>query len=162
MVIKWKNFKEIFIRRKGLGILGSSDILGTAITSIFWFYMASVIQPEKYGEIFYLISIVAIAFNLSNIGTQNNMVVLTAKGKNLESTFNFISLIFGTISSLVLIIIFYQIDIIILLFGYIINSLSLGYLVGKQFYSQYAKYLLLQKILTVGLGLSFFYLFGAD
>ena len=93
MVIKWKNFKEIFIRRKGLGILGSSDILGTAITSIFWFYMASVIQPEKYGEIFYLISIVAIAFNLSNIGTQNNMVVLTAKGKNLESTFNFISLI---------------------------------------------------------------------
>ena len=97
-----------------------------------------------------------------NIGTENNMVVLTAKGKNLESTFNFISLIFGTISSLVLIIIFYQIDIIILLFGYIINSLSLGYLVGKQFYSQYAKYLLLQKILTVGLGLSFFYLFGAD
>ena len=90
------------------------------------------------------------------------MVVLTAKGKNLESTLSFISLMFGAVSSFILIIIFYQIDIIILLFGYIINSLSLGYLIGKQFYPQYAKYLLLQKILTVALGLSFFYLFGAD
>ena len=162
MVLRWNNFKEIFSRKKGLGILGTSDITGTIISSVFWFYIASVIQPDKYGEIFYLISIVAIAFNLSNIGTQNNMVVLTAKGKNLESTLSFISLMFGAVSSFILIIIFYQIDIIVLLFGYIINSLSLGYLIGKQFYPQYAKYLLLQKILTVALGLSFFYLFGAD
>ncbi len=162
MVIKWNSFKNIFNKQKGLGILSFSDISGTAITSIFWFYMASVIQPEEYGEIFYFISIVAIAFNLSNIGTQNNMVVLTAKGKNLESTLNFLSIMFGVISSLALIIIFYQIDIIILLFGYLINGLSLGYLIGKQFYSQYGKYLLLQKILTVILGLSFFYFFGAD
>ena len=148
MVLRWNNFKEIFSRKKGLGILSTSDITGTIISSVFWFYIASVIQPDKYGEIFYLISIVAIAFNLSNIGTQNNMVVLTAKGKNLESTLSFISLMFGAVSSFILIIIFYQIDIIILLFGYIINSLSLGYLIGKQFYPQYAKYLLLQKILT--------------
>ena len=162
MVFNWKKIKEILIQRKGLVTLSLSDITGTGITSIFWFYIAFVIQPEQYGEIFYFISIAAIAFNLSNIGTENNTIVLTAKGKNLESTLSTISLLFGTIASSVLIIIFYEIDIIILLFGYIINSLSLGYLIGRQFYSKYAKFLLTQKILTVLLGVSFYYLFGAD
>ena len=59
-------------------------------------------------------------------------------------------------------IIFYKLDIIILLFAYVINTLSLGYLIGKKFYSKYAIYLITQKILTVILGISFYYLFGAD
>ena len=162
MVFSWKKIKEILIQRKGLVTIASSDILGTAITAIFWFFLASVIKPDEYGEIFYIISIASIAFSLSNVGTENNTIVFTAKRKNLEPTLTTISLLFGTVSSLVLIIIFYQTDIIILLFGYIINSLSLGYLIGRRFYSKYGTFLLLQKILTVILGVSFFYLFGAD
>ena len=162
MVFSWKKIKEILIQRKGLVTIASSDILGSSITAIFWFFLASVIKPDEYGEIFYIISIASIAFSLSNVGTENNTIVFTAKRKNLESTLTTISLLFGTVSSLVLIIIFYQTDIIILLFGYIINSLSLGYLIGRRFYSKYGTFLLLQKILTVILGVSFFYLFGAD
>ena len=162
MVFSWKKIKEILIQRKGLGTIASSDILGSAITAIFWFFLASVIKPDEYGEIFYIISIASIAFSLSNVGTENNTIVFTAKRKNLEPTLTTISLLFGTVSSLVLIIIFYQTDIIILLFGYIINSLSLGYLIGRRFYSKYGIFLLSQKILTVILGVSFFYLFGAD
>ena len=162
MVFSWKKIKEILIQRKGLATIASSDILGSAITTIFWFFLASVIKPDEYGEIFYIISIASIAFSLSNVGTENNTIVFTAKRKNLEPTLTTISLLFGTVSSLVLIIIFYQTDIIILLFGYIINSLSLGYLIGRRFYSKYGIFLLSQKILTVILGVSFFYLFGAD
>ena len=162
MVFNWKKIKEILIQRKGLATIASSDILGSAITTIFWFFLASVIKPDEYGEIFYIISIASIAFSLSNVGTENNTIVFTAKRKNLEPTLTTISLLFGTVSSLVLIIIFYQTDIIILLFGYIINSLSLGYLIGRRFYSKYGIFLLSQKILTVILGVSFFYLFGAD
>ena len=162
MVFSWKKIKEILIQRKGLATIASSDILGSAITAIFWFFLASVIKPDEYGEIFYIISIASIAFSLSNVGTENNTIVFTAKRKNLEPTLTTISLLFGTVSSLVLIIIFYQTDIIILLFGYIINSLSLGYLIGRRFYSKYGIFFLLQKILTVILGVSFFYLFGAD
>ena len=162
MVFSWKKIKEILIQRKGLVTIASSDILGSAITAIFWFFLASVIKPDEYGEIFYIISIASIAFSLSNVGTENNTIVFTAKRKNLEPTLTTISLLFGTVSSLVLIIIFYQTDIIILLFGYIINSLSLGYLIGRRFYSKYGIFFLLQKILTVILGVSFFYLFGAD
>ena len=162
MVLDWNKFKEILVRRKGLGILGISDISGAAITSIFWFYMATVINPEAYGEIFYFISIVSIAFTFCNVGTQNSIIVLTAKGKNLQSTFNFISLASGIFCSLILIILFYQVDIILLLFGYIINTLSLSYLIGKRLYSKYSVFLLSQKILTLVLGVVFFHLYGAD
>ena len=162
MVTTWKKFKEIIIHRKGLGIIGFSDILGTIISSIFWIFIASVIKPDEYGEIFYFIAIVSMAFNLSTIGTLDTNIVFSAKGKQLESTLNTVSLLFGVVSSLILMILFYKIDIIILLFGYIINILSLGYLIGKRLYSKYAIFLLSQKILTVIIGISFFYIFGAD
>lgn len=145
MATSWKKFKEILINRKGLGVIGLSDISGTVISAVFWFFLASVIKPDEYGEIFYFISIIAIAFNLSTVGTLNTTIVFTAKGKQLESTLNTISLLFGVVASLVLIIIFYQIDIIILLFGYIINTLALGFLLGKKFYSKYAIFLLYRK-----------------
>jgi len=162
MVFNWNKFKEILIHRKGLGILGFSDISASVITSVFWFYIASVMQPEEYGEIFYFIAIISIAFTFSSIGTQNSIIVITAKEKNLQSTFNFISLLAGVACSLLLIIIFYQVDIILLLFGYIMNTLSLSYLIGKRLYSKYSIFLLAQKVLTLVLGVSFFYLYGAE
>ncbi len=162
MDITWKKLKELIIKRKGLGTIGLSDISGTIISSIFWFYLASVIKPEEYGEIFYFIAIISLAFNLSTVGTLNTNIVFSAKEKKLESTLSTISLLIGAISSLILLIIFYKLDIIILLFAYVINTLSLGYLIGKKFYSKYAIYLITQKVLTVILGISFYYLFGAD
>jgi|TARA_Y100000310_G_C20583012_1_gene763943 O-antigen/teichoic acid export membrane protein len=162
MVTSWKKFKEILINRKGLGTIGLSDVLGSVISAVFWFFLASVIKPDEYGEIFYFISIVSVAFTLSTVGTLNTTIVFSAKGKQLESTLNAISLLFGVVASLILIIIFYQIDLVVLLFGYIINTLAIGYLLGKKFYSKYAIFVLLQKIFTVIIGISFFYMFGAD
>jgi len=162
MVDILKKLKEKIFGQKGLILISFSNILGSAITSIFWFYLAAVMQPEEYGEIFFFIGIAAMAFNFANIGSENTTVVLSAKGKKLEPTLNTLSLIFGAISSFIIIIIFSEINITILIFGYIINTLSLGYLIGKKFYSQYSIFLLAQKILTVILGISFFYLFGAD
>lgn len=157
-----KKLKEKIFSHEGLVQISISNILGSAITSIFWFYLASIMQPEEYGEIFFFIGIAAMAFNFSNIGSENTTVVLSAKGRKLEPTLNTISLIFGVVSSLIIIIIFSEINITILIFGYIINTLSLGYLIGVKLYRQYSIFLLTQKILTVTLGISFFYLFGSD
>jgi len=162
MVNILKKLKEKIFRHKGLVLISFSNTLGSVLTSIFWFYLAAVMQPEEYGEIFFFIGIAAMAFNFANIGSENTTIVLSAKGKKLEPTLNTLSLIFGVISSFIIIIIFSEINITILIFGYIINTLSLGYLIGKKFYSQYSIFLLAQKILTLILGISFFYLFGAD
>ena len=142
--------------------IGSADIFGTAITSIFWFFIASQIPPSDYGELFYVIGIAGTAGAFALIGTQNTITVYSSKNIKIESTLYFLSLLLGLVASFVMMIIFYRVDIIFLLFGYIINTLAMGELLGKKSFLSYSKHTLIQKILTLGLGLLFFIIFGKD
>lgn len=158
----WNNFKEKIIGLKGLAAIGSADVIGSGISAIFWLYLASLINPENYGEIHYYLGIAGVASYISLVGAQNTIIVYSAKNVKIQPTLNFISLIVGTISSLTIIFIFYRIDAGIVLLGYIINTLAIGDLLGKRLYSNYTKYVLVQKILTLVLGIGFFYIFGVD
>jgi len=57
---------------------------------------------------------------------------------------------------------FFLIDSGILLFAYVINTLALGDILGRKDYLGYSKYILIQKGLTLGIGLTFFYIFGYE
>ena len=147
---------------KALTSIGLADIIGAGISAFFWFYLATLIEPSQYGEIHYFIGIATIASVVSLFGTQNTLVVYTAKNVKIQATFYFISLVVGAISSLVIIIIFYRIDAAVVLLGYIINTLAIGDLLGKKLFSSYSKYILTQKVLTLVLGLWFYFIFGVD
>jgi O-antigen/teichoic acid export membrane protein len=147
---------------KALTSIGLADIIGTGISAFFWFYLATLIEPSQYGEIHYFIGIATIASVISLFGTQNTLVVYTAKNVKIQATFYFISLVVGAISSLAIIIIFYRIDAAVVLLGYVINTLAIGDLLGKKSYNSYAKYILTQKVLTLVLGLGFYFIFGVD
>ena len=151
-----------FGKFKEISFIGSADVIGTAITSIFWLFLASQISPEEYGEIFYFIGAAAMVSAFVLIGTQNSVTVYSSKNIPLQSTLYFLSLVFGIIGSFVLIFIFYKIDIILLLFGYIINSLAVGELLGKKNFLGYSKFTLIQKILTLSIGLLFLLIFGSE
>ena len=151
-----------FKQLKELSFIGSADIIGTSAGAIFWFILASQIPPEEYGELFYFIGIAAIAASFVLVGAQNTITVYSSKNLKIESTLYFISLILGIIASFVIIIIFYKIDIVFLLFAYIINTLAIGQLLGRKLFSQYLKHTLIQKFLTVGLGLLAFVFFGTE
>ena len=151
-----------FKQLKELSFIGSADIIGTSVGAIFWFILASQMSPEEYGEIFYFIGIAGTAGAFVLVGAQNTIAVYSSKNLKIESTLYFISLILGIIASFVIIIIFYKIDIVFLLFGYIINTLAIGQLLGKKIFSQYSKYTLIQKFLTIGLGLLAFVFFGTE
>ena len=148
------------IKMKGLLTIGFSDIVGTGISAIFWFFLASQIEPEEYGEIFYFLGIVGIASYISLIGTQDTITVYSAKNVKIQSTFYLLSLIAGGISSIVIIMIFFRVDVGLILFGFIITTLTIGDLLGRKLYGSYSKYILMQKSLTLILGLGFYYLFG--
>lgn len=147
---------------KELSLIGSADIIGTGIGAIFWFFIASQISPDKYGEIFYFVGIAAMAGAFALIGAQNTITVYSAKNVKIESTLYFLSLLLGVVASFIIMIFFYRIDVTILLFGYVINTLAMGELLGKKSFPSYAKYTLTQKILTLGLGVSFFVILGID
>ena len=153
------HFKKI----KELATLGSGEISGSALSAIFWFYLASQIEPAEYGEIHWILGIAGIFSYVALIGTLNTITVYTAKNVKIQSTLYLISLLASLILSLLIIIVFpgfYKVDSGILLIAYVINTLALGDLLGRKHYSSYSKYLLIQKGLTLGIGILFFHFFG--
>jgi O-antigen/teichoic acid export membrane protein len=151
-----------FSNLRALSFIGSADILGSIITSVFWFFLASQLSPDEYGEIHYFIAMAMVASAFVVIAPQSTMTVFSAKKLKLESTFYFISLILTIIASFVIMILFYKLDVIFLLFGYVLNILAIGQLLGKKSFSSYSKYHLSQKILTAVLGVIFLQIFGSD
>ena len=156
----WNNLRQRLVEVKGLGLIGFGDITGVVISSIFWFYLASVIEPHEYGDIHFFLSIAAIGSSIALFGTQDSITVLTAKGHKIQSGLNIISLGISSITSLCLIIFFQRIDVGIIVIAYVINILSVGDLLGKKQFFKYSQYNVLQKILTLVLGIGFLYAFG--
>ena len=156
----WNNLRQRLVEVKGLGLIGFGDITGVVISSIFWFYLASVIEPHEYGDIHFFLSIAAIGSSIALFGTQDSITVLTAKGHKIQSGLNVITLGISSITSLCLIIFFQRIDVGIIVIAYVINTLSIGGLLGKKQFLKYSQYNILQKILTLVLGIGFLYAFG--
>ena len=50
------------VKRKIIDIssIGITDLIGTGTAAIFWFYIASELGPESYGEISFFVSIAAL------------------------------------------------------------------------------------------------------
>ena len=150
---------------RDISAVGGADIFGTAMSAIFWFYLASQIEPSSYGEIGWFLGIAGLFSGIALFGTASTLTVYTAKKTQIQSTLNFISLSASVILSFIVIVLFpsfYTIDVGIILIAYVINTLAIGDLLGRKHYSNYSKYTLVQKGLTLGLGFSFFYFFGYE
>ena len=156
------NFKEKIFGHKDLVSIGSANLLGNGISAIFWFSLASLLNPEEYGQIHYFLAIAGMAQLLSLISTTNALQVYVAKNIKIHSTLFFISIIAGIVSSLVVFLFFSRTDTSLLVLGYIIFELSNGFLLGKKLFSNYAKFFLTQKILTVIFGFGLYFTFGVD
>ena len=104
----------VFLQKiKDLGILGTGDIVGSALGAIFWFYLASQIEPEQYGQIQWFIGIAGAMSYVALFGSQNTIIVFAAKNLKIQSTLYFISLIASIVLSTIVIVIFpsfYQIN----------------------------------------------------
>jgi len=153
--------KDKFQNENGIISIGFSDIVGSGIASIFWLYIASVIEPEAYGEIHYFLGIAGMAYVISMVGNSHALTVYSAKNEKIQSTLFLLSIIPSIISSVIIIIIFNRIDSALLVFGYVIFESVNAVTLGRKYYRKYAKMILIQKSLTIVLGIGFFYLFGA-
>jgi O-antigen/teichoic acid export membrane protein len=150
---------------KELITVGSGDLIGTSLSAGFWFFLASQIEPSEYGELQWFIGIAGIFSSIALFGNINTITVYAAKNIQIQSTLNVISLIASSILSLIIILVFpafYTIDIGILVIAYVINTLAIGDLLGRKQFSDYSKYTIVQKGLTLGLGLLFYHLFGYE
>lgn len=160
MTNSWNKIKILFEKFKDLTSLGSATVVASAISAIFWFYMASILGTEHYGEISYFISISTLASVISLIGFGNALLVYPAKDVKIQPPVYFIALISSLITSSILFLIFYNIGISLYVIGYVIFALVGGDLLGRKFYKNYSKILIIQKILMILLATGLYYLVG--
>ena len=156
------NFIKKILGNKDLTSIGIANLFGSVIAAIFWFSLASLLNPEQYGQIHYFLGIAGMAQLISLFATTNTLQVYVAKNIKIHSTLFFISIIVGIVSSLVIFLFFSRADASLLVLGYIIFELSNGFLLGKKLFSNYAKFFLTQKILTVIFGFGLYFTFGVD
>ena len=152
----WSNIRKKLFALKGLALIGSADIIGNAVSSIFWLVVASLLLVEEYGEISYFIAIASLGI-CCVVGSPETLMVFSTKHKKIIPTLLLLTLIFTVISSLIAFIIVQRFEIIFLIFSFIILEVSITLLVGKKLYTKYSKFFLIQKILqfAIGVGLSF-------
>ena len=154
--------KKIVTRFKDLTTIGFANVISSAISGIFWFYIAALLGTEHYGEVSYFIAISVIASTISFLGAGNTIVVYTAKGEKIQPPVFLISSISGIITSIVLFFIFYNLGVSLYIIGYIIFGLATAEILGRKLYSSYSKYLITQKILMAGLAIAAYYTIGSQ
>jgi len=156
----WNVIKNKLSKEDGIISVGFADIIGGGISAIFWLYVASVINPENYGEIHYFLAIAGMAQIFSMVGNSHALTVYSAKRENIQSTLFILSTIPTIISCIIIIMIFDRFDAGLLAIGFVVFESVNSVMLGRKFYRKYAKMILIQKSLTMLLGISFFYAFG--
>jgi len=146
---------------KDISTIGIGDIIGTSITTIFWFYLASIISPSEFGEIHYIISIASIISYFTLLGTGNTLTVYIAQNKQIATVLLNFSIIFGIIILIAsLILDFFHIGLLIL--GIIIFIYGISRDVARKEFKKYSFNIVLQKGLTAVLAYLGFHFFGIE
>ena len=158
----WNTIKNKFQKEDGIVSVGFSDIVGSGVAAVFWLYIASVMNPSDYGEIHYFLAIAGMAQIVSMLGSSHALTVYSAKKENIQSTLFIISIIPTIISCIIIIMIFNRFDAGLLAIGFVVFESVNAVVLGRKFYRKYAKIILIQKSLTMFIGISFFYAFGPD
>ena len=148
--VKFKNFSSLII----------ASLFGNVISSIFWLFLASIMEAEQYGEINYFIAIASIGGAISFLGAGNTLVVFSAKEVKIQSPILIVTTIASIVSSLILFALFSNIVISIFVIGFVIFNHLLYETLGKKMYPTYAKYFVIQKILLIGFSLGLYFVIG--
>ena len=159
--MEWKDIKNIR-GLKSVTTIGSSNIIGSVITSIFWISIASIIGAESYGELGYFLSIIGISSVIAMVGGGYTMQVYTAKKIKIESSLYFIGIISSTAAAIILFLIFENFGISISVVGIVVFNFILFEILGKKLYKKYFKIFVAQKILFVILSFAFYFAFGLE
>ena len=100
---KIKTFYQNF---KGLTTMGAATLISSGLGGLFWFYMASLMGTEGYGQVSYYIAIAVIGSRISLLGFANTMMVYSAKGVKIQPPIYLIAILGSIITSLILFFVF--------------------------------------------------------
>ena len=156
--MKFTNFRNF----RGLISIGIGDIGGSIIGMIFWFIVASLLEPSNFGELAFFLGIASVTSIVSLLGSGNSLVVFLGKKIPLISTFAVFSMILCAISSIILFIIFQKIELVLLVFTLTIGILGSAILTGKREYKKFGIYNIIQKSSLLIIAFTTFFILNQD
>ena len=159
--MEWNDIKNIRGLRS-ITTIGSSNIIGTAITSVFWISIAGLIGTDSYGELSYFLAIIGVSSVIATIGGGYTMQVYTAKGVKIAPSLYFLGIIASTITAIVLFVIFENFGVSISVIGIVAFNFILFEILGKKLYKKYFKIFVVHKILFVILAFALYSAFGPE
>ena len=156
-----EKIKILYQNFKGLSTISTATVITSGLGALFWFYMASAMGADAYGQISYFIAIAIIGSRISLLGLGNTMMVYTAKGVKIQPPIYLIAILGSIITSLILFFVFlYDVGISLYVIGFVVFTLITSDLLGRKQYKSYAKYLISQKIILIILSVSLYHVIG--
>ena len=149
------DFKSKF---KDVLSVGIGNISASAISAVFWLYIAAILGTEKYGEISYLFAIANIAYVVSLVGSGNTITVFTSKEKKIQSSIYAVTVSSGVITALVVFFIFNNGIISLYIFGSIIFAVATTEMLGRKLFQNYMKIMISQRIIMITLSITLYYI----
>lgn len=145
---------------KNLTALGVANIVTTAISGLFWIFIASLVEVDKYGEIGYTLSIATLIAGISLLGAKSSLTVFAAKKESIIRPLSLFTISIGILISVIIYLILTDVGVSVYVIGFVIFTLTNAELLGRKLYIRYSKHLIIQRTLMVGCSLLLFYLFG--
>ena len=160
MMGKLDRIKNLIIGLRDLTIIGSTNIVVTLISGVFWFFIATLLGTEQFGKVSYFIAIATISYTISFLGSGYTVIVYTAKEQKIQSAVYFLALIFSVITAVAVFFIFYNIGVSLYVIGAVVFGLSVSEHLGRKLYKDFSKYVITQRILMVCLSFGLYFVIG--
>ena len=154
--------KETITAYKGLSTLGLTHIIANGMNTVLWLIIAAISGPESYGELGFYIAIALISSVVAMPGITNTLLVYGDKDKKIGSTLFSFGIILIIISSIIIIFIVNNFSTSLFFLGYSIFGLVTTEIIGKKLFSQFFKITIIQRILSIILAISLYYLIGIE
>jgi len=158
----WKKLNNSFLTLKQISFLGIANIIPTIIAAGFWFYVASLVGDQIYGEITYYLTIAGIASGVTMLGAPSTLNVYAAKGERILPTFSTITFTISAIGAITVFFVFYNPGASIHVFTYVIFALISAEFLGRKLFKKYMKMAIIQKTLMVCFAILLYHLIGND
>ncbi|MDA7959511.1 MAG: oligosaccharide flippase family protein [Nitrosopumilus sp.] len=143
-----------------ISALGAANMGGSAISAVFWLYIASLLGPEKYGEINYYIAAAVVGAVFCTYGSGHVLVVYMAKGQSQLWPAMLIAAGSSAAASIALYVAFLEPSISAYLVGYVIFIMGGSALLGMKMYVKYSATLVLQKVCLVAFAILLYQAMG--
>ena len=147
---------------KDLTSIGTSAIISTGISAIFFLFIASLIGEESYGNLSFLFAIGTIVGNIALLGSSDVLVVYRAKNIKIQSTIFLIVVIASIVGSITTYFFIESIELSLYILGMVIFTLIIHDTIGIKNFRNYSFYLIAQRILGIGLAIILYFSIGFE